>query len=84
MTMTSYTSLVQIVAGVTCVLGLAMGPRGAQAQQIEGLAPPPSNLITPSKTVPLVPGQMLAGSRYGGGASAGHRQGGVWGYAVRS
>ncbi len=64
MTMTTYTSLVQIVAGVTCVFGLAMGPRGAQAQQIEGLAPPPSDLITPSKIEPLVPGQMLAGSDF--------------------
>ena len=60
MTTTTYTSLVKLVASVTCGLGLAtLAPRGAHAQ-----VAPPSNFITPSKTVPLVPGQKLAGSDF--------------------
>ena len=60
MTTTTYTSLVKLVASITCGLGLAaLAPRGARAQ-----VAPPSNFITPSKTIPLVPGQKLAGSDF--------------------
>ncbi len=57
MTTTTYTSLVKLVASVTCGLGLAaLAPRGADAQETE--------FIEPSKTVPLVPGQKLNVSNF--------------------
>ena len=60
MTTTTYTSFVKLVASVTCGLGLAaLAPREGDAQ-----VAPPSNFITPSKTIPLVPGQKLAGSDF--------------------
>ena len=53
-----------VVADVTCILVLAaFGAGSAQAQPAEAVAPP-GNFITPSKTIPLVPGQMLAGSDF--------------------
>ena len=57
MTTTTYRLLVKLVASVTCLAALV--PRGADAQ-----VAPPSNFITPSKTIPLVPGQKLAGSDF--------------------
>ena len=61
---TTYTSLVHVVAGVSCALALAaLVPRGAWAQATDVVAPP-SNVITASKTVPLIPGQKLAGSDF--------------------
>ena len=60
MTTTARSSLVRLVASITWGLVLAaFAATGAHAQ-----IAPPSNFITPSKTVPLVPGQLLEGSDF--------------------
>lgn len=61
---TTFTSLAKNVLGVAGMLGLAaLAVSSAQAQSA-AVKTPSFNFITPSKTIPLVPGQKLAGSDF--------------------
>ncbi len=57
-------TLTSVVADVTCLFVLTAFTAGSARAQPPAAVAPPGNFITPSKTVPLVPGQMLAGSDF--------------------
>ena len=61
---TTLKSLAENLAGAACMLGLAVYVLGSAQAQAATVVAPYSNFISPSKTVPLVPGQMLAGSDF--------------------
>ncbi len=61
---TTLKSLADNLVGMTRMLGLAVLVLGSAQAQAATVVVPSSNFISPSKTVPLVPGQMLAGSDF--------------------
>lgn len=61
---TTSTSLAENLLGVARMLGLAGFAVSSAQAQAAAVITPSSNFITPSKTIPLVPGQKLTGSDF--------------------